>query len=204
MPNHITTEITGPLELADLLTRTHTETERLAHEAHEAERKQHLAERGMVDRYTYLPLDMTEVIIDFAMLVPQPENIETGGCTGEHPEGVVCWYDWNITNWGTKWNGYHLELEHGDETVTLRFETAWAHPFPIVEALSKKAPDSELSVYYADEDLGHNLGSYTISDGEPTSTTDVVEGTRRALDFAARLQYGRSYAELTAEWDDEG
>lgn len=203
MPNHITTEITGPLELADLITRTHTETERLAHEAHEAEREKRLAERGMADRYTYQPLDMTEVIIDFAMLVPQPKNIETGGCTGEHPEGVVCWYNWNIANWGTKWNGYHLELERGDETVTLRFDTAWAHPFPIVEALSKQMPEAELTVAYADEDLGYNLGSYTISDGEPTWTTDVVEGTRQALDFAARLKYGLSYAELTAEWDDE-
>ncbi|MFC9755163.1 hypothetical protein [Streptomyces sp. NPDC056921] len=82
---------------------------------------------------------MDKVFVDFAMLVPQPENIETEGCSGQHDEGVVCWYHWNIDNWGTKWNGYELSIEQADDdSAQLRFNTAWSHPFPIVKALSRK------------------------------------------------------------------
>ena len=34
MPNHVTTQITGPTAILDALTRTHTEAERAAFETH--------------------------------------------------------------------------------------------------------------------------------------------------------------------------
>lgn len=88
-------------------------------------------------------------VLVFDLIVPQPENIETGGCSGEHEPGVICWYRWNIDNWGTKWGAYsHSHFQHqtlvkheSGETygrVDLRFDTAWSAPIPIFEAIQEK------------------------------------------------------------------
>lgn len=137
------------------------------------------------------------------MVIPQPVNIEKGGCSGRHEPGIICWLDWSINNWGTKWNAYDTKIEEiAGGTVTLRFDTAWSHPFPVIEALSVKCPAHEFEVAYADEDLGHNLGKYSIKNGERTDLLGIEEGTDAATDFAAQLKYGKTYAELKAEWGE--
>lgn len=84
--------------------------------------------------------------IDFNLIVPQPPNIETGACNGQHAEGVVCWYDWNIANWGVKWN-----LDEGDESYDwnpddgfLMFETPWNDPRQVIVELARKFKDEEI------------------------------------------------------------
>ncbi len=67
--------------------------------------------------------------------------------------------------WGTKWNAYDQSPEDNSETK-VKFSTAWSHPFPVIEALSKRFPDAEINVKYADEDTGSNCGSYTAKGGE--------------------------------------
>lgn len=84
-----------------------------------------------------------ELVLDFNLIVPQPENIEQGGCNGKHAEGEVCWYDWNVSHWGTKWGAYHHEerVIGGTEAqveVRLQFETAWTAPTPIFQAIEER------------------------------------------------------------------
>lgn len=85
---------------------------------------------------------------------------------------LLDWYNWNIENWGTKWNAYNIE-RRDDET--LKFETAWAMPEPVIVALSKKFPDVEINVQYADENWGHNYGAVTYKNGE------LIEGDHEHL-----------------------
>lgn len=87
-------------------------------------------------------------VLDFRLVVPDPPNKETGGCSGEHEEGVVCWYTWNLENYGTKWNAYshsHFQLrwfpDDKDEVygrLDLVFETAWSQPTPIFAAIEQR------------------------------------------------------------------
>lgn len=133
--------------------------------------------------------------IDFNLIVPQPENIERGGCSGEHPPGVPCWYIWNTTNWGTKWNGYETDRV-SDELLT--FETAWSTPIPIFEALAAKFPDEEFSVKWADEDLGYNCGTMQAADGD-LSVSEIQGGSEEANEFASQLRYGMTYADVRRE-----
>jgi hypothetical protein len=43
--------------------------------------------------------------------------------------GAKDWYDWNIANWGTKWDFALENLERVDaNTVTAAFDSAWAPP----------------------------------------------------------------------------
>ena len=114
---------------------------------------------------------------------------------------ALSWYDWNTTNWGTKWNAYSIE---GDPVEgTIQFDTAWSHPEPIIEALSKKFPEAVISVKFADEDLGSNLGEYTIVNGEEIDSVEFDFGSDEATEYACQLKYGQTYAELRAEYEEE-
>lgn len=76
---------------------------------------------------------------DFNGIIPSPDNKETGSCNREHEEGVICWYDWNIENWGTKWNAYNFKLHKLENNkVTVEFDTAWSEPVQIFEELENQ------------------------------------------------------------------
>ena len=39
------------------------------------------------------------------------------------------WYNWNIDNWGTKWDRCDFEIIDNDKhSICMRFETAWCQP----------------------------------------------------------------------------
>lgn len=93
--------------------------------------------------------------------------------------------DWSTEHWGTKWNASEVIIDD----KYLEMQTPWGFPFPVIYELSKKFPDETISVEYADEDLGHNCGSFAVKNGEIISeylNTDNVdyEVSRR---FAAEL-----------------
>jgi hypothetical protein len=83
--------------------------------------------------------------------------------------GHATWYDWCVEKWGTKWNAYSQKLE-GDSII---FDTAWATPSLIWEALSKKYPDQKFTIKYADEDIGSNCGVLTYSVGTLVAEQDM-------------------------------
>ena len=70
--------------------------------------------------------------------------------------------------WGTKWNAYDqvIDLDAGE----LSFDTAWSCPLPVLMELSKRHPDEEITVRYADEDLGSNCGTVKLKAGETVSS----------------------------------
>lgn len=66
------------------------------------------------------------------------------------------WYDWNIRNWGTKWNAYdaYISDNFSDESVKsyyieYEFSTAWSPPEGIIEALAKKIHELKLNVSFS-------------------------------------------------------
>lgn len=163
--------------------------------------------------YQVPQVDPTDWFVDFGRVVPcDPEKVYTGdSCNRQHPhlkeDGTPyedCWYNWNINHWGTKWNGYSVERP---DPETLKFESAWSHPYPVIEALSRLFPEVEIEVAYADEDRGSNCGKYTIEAGLRTEPDDDppadggIESTRFAVelwggDWASTVQ---EYAEYEAE-----
>lgn len=71
-------------------------------------------------------------------IIPQPENIYQENLSMEKREqlnaaNIPNWYDWNIANWGTKWNTYSFE-SHGVEEYfekqiySIEFQSAWSEP----------------------------------------------------------------------------
>lgn len=69
--------------------------------------------------------------VDFETLVPLPKNIWWFSVGQNHEKAFKqTALDWCTQNWGTKWNAYsHQPVERTDDTLTLRFETAWRPPY---------------------------------------------------------------------------
>lgn len=61
--------------------------------------------------------------------------------------GYKDWYDWNINNWGTKWDFALENVERVDaNTVTAAFDSAWAPPITAYEQLMDLG--FEITAYY--------------------------------------------------------
>ncbi len=77
--------------------------------------------------------------VDFEILVPTPPNVWLGNVGKNHEDAFGrknCALDWSRVHWGTKWNAYsHKPTERTDDSLTLRFETAWRPPFPWLVAV---------------------------------------------------------------------
>lgn len=77
--------------------------------------------------------------IDFNRIIPQPKHIlqvDIGSGLKKAYGEDATWYNWRVTNWGTKWGAYGFEPDQGWEQNELSFETAWAPPVPIFRELS--------------------------------------------------------------------
>ena len=85
------------------------------------------------------------------------------------------WYNWNVDNWGTKWDAdvYHMEsnllTEPNSSAVTLKvgFNTAWSPPTSWFNALCDILRDEELSmeIRYSEEGMGF-AGTHYFNSGE--------------------------------------
>lgn len=75
-----------------------------------------------------------------------------------HP--MEYWYEWHCQYWGTKWNSYDPSVDEdgSDGKWVVWFDTAWAAPHPVIEALAAKFPDVYIDHRWADEDIGSNAG----------------------------------------------
>jgi hypothetical protein len=66
--------------------------------------------------------------------------------------GASTWYDWNISNWGTKWDadsGTPWE-ENTDGDLFIFFNTAWSPPIPIYNKIAELFPDLDFVATYAE------------------------------------------------------
>lgn len=100
--------------------------------------------------------------------------------------GYADWYNWQIENWGTKWNAYEqVQVEN-----VIEFQTAWSTPFALLVNLSRLFPEVTFEVRYADEDFGYNVGEYTLLGGVEILTNIPNGGSEEAYLMAMDIQYG--------------
>jgi len=85
-------------------------------------------------------------------------GVETGNTAGN-------WYNWNISNWGVKWDAKVENVEVQDELVSYHFESPWGIPDPhMFLEMSKKFPAIAFTHYY-EEEQGWG-GEYEFQNGE--------------------------------------
>jgi len=91
------------------------------------------------------------------------------------------WYDWNVRNWGTKWNAYDVEIEDGTSTLkcylTYTFSTAWSPPEGVIRALAKKIEELNFKLQFNwefEEEQGWG-GEYGFTRGEGLGLVDEYD-----------------------------
>lgn len=97
------------------------------------------------------------------------------------------WYEWCNDNWNTKWNacGYDENTDYSDSDF-IWFQTAWSAPIPVIKTLSEMYPNIELTLEFADEDLGQNCGEMKFKDGDIIEEY-IPQTGKEAIEFAARV-----------------
>jgi hypothetical protein len=99
----------------------------------------------------FLSIQDKEEIFDFNKVIKMPRSLKITSATPDlkteegkklkkqqdknlEKYGFKDWYDWCVSNWGTKWNSYSNTVN--DDCVS--FETAWAPPLPVIIELAEK------------------------------------------------------------------
>lgn len=62
------------------------------------------------------------------------------------------WYDWNTSNWGTKWDVHPNITEVNNYSVTLSFDSAWAPPIQFYRTIIEEH-GYEVLAFYNEEGL---------------------------------------------------
>lgn len=86
--------------------------------------------------------------------IPCPAELSEAVADGGTNEALVAkhgyssWYDFNINNWGTKWDVSSENVEIEDtNTVTASFDSAWAPPIAAYERLMEQGFEIEAFYY---------------------------------------------------------
>ena len=156
-------------------------------------------------------------------VVPMPEELNiTSGFLGNGAEqaeleakskanlekyGYANWYDFNVANWGTKWeiggNGDVAEIEDDGLSFSAPFESAWSPPTAVCEALVEQG--FEVTLYYYEPGMGfvgkweNGCDEYYEYSGENSKTIRAAIGDE--LDDMFGIS--ESMAEYEAEQEDD-
>jgi len=156
-------------------------------------------------------------------VVPMPEELNiTSGFLGNGDEqkelerktaenlekfGFANWYDFNVANWGTKWevggNGDTAERDEDGLGFSAPFESAWSPPIAVCEALVEQG--FEVTLYYYEPGMGYvgkfedGCDDYYEFSGENSKTVRAAIGDE--LDDMFGIS--ESMAEYEAENEEE-
>ena len=108
---------------------------------------------------------------DFQKIIPMPKELEDTTSPvrteGEHANmtsgrqkelldkyGFDNWYDWALSNWGTKWPADGAQLVVNKENYCrFMFMTAWCPPAGIYRKVKELFPDLSISWFYDEQGM---------------------------------------------------
>ena len=114
-----------------------------------------------------------ENTFSFQAILPCPEELHKpipseGITTEQHAAlqderyqkyGYTGWYDWQVYNWGTKWETSDCYLDYLDEeSASWYFSTAWSPPEGIYNELSNRFPGLSISWFF--DEPGMQIAGY--------------------------------------------
>jgi len=130
--------------------------------------------------------------IDFDVLLPIPLNVWRGSVSTKHEKKLAgTALDWCVANWGTKWNAYGINqgyesVERTDDSLTLRFQTAWSPPMGWFVALLNQFRLPFDYTYFDEGAIGSRIGMFRPD-------ADALLGDRWDETDAAPLDHRRMH-----------
>jgi hypothetical protein len=98
-------------------------------------------------------------------IIPMPSELEDTKAPTTEPDppvidGHTNWYDWRVSNWGTKWEVGEVDYYDSDDDGWVQWEfcTAWGPPEGACEKLRELFPDVSISWFY--DEPGCELAGY--------------------------------------------
>ena len=89
--------------------------------------------------------DEEHVAFSFQKLVPRPDDKNDD------------WYNWNVANWGTKWDANHPDLHREDGLIRFTFSTAWSPPSPVITTFIGDHAKDTVVKYVWEEEQGFGM-----------------------------------------------
>ena len=117
----------------------------------------------------------------FQHIKPMPEELRDTTSPDDSPN----WYDWSVSNWGTKWDACHMSWhQHDDHTVSFDFDTAWSPPIAVYYELMEQG--FEVEAYYVEYGMMFAGEWHCDADGLVSDEwiDDISEGVTPDLDEA--------------------
>jgi hypothetical protein len=132
---------------------------------------------------------------------PEQEELEKKQALNTATYGFPTWYEWNIANWGTKWDVQGsadcASINNDGKLVHLSFESAWSPPTAWYERMV--ALGFGITAYYYEGGCGFcgkwENGSDECYNIEGDSKW-VIENIPQEIDEAMSISYGM------AEWEE--
>lgn len=114
--------------------------------------------------------------------------------------GYKNWYDWNIANWGTKWDVTLDSVEQVDaNTVTASFESAWAPPIDAYHTLMELG--FEIEAFYYEPGMAF-VGKWNNGDDDYHEYAGCTsENVREQI--GAELDDYFGISDDMAQWEEE-
>ena len=113
--------------------------------------------------------------------------------------GYASWYDWNIANWGTKWDLCDVTKTRIDaNTIQLSFESAWSPPVEAYARLLEE--DFEILAYYYEPGM---CFAGIWDNGIDDCYQDWGDSKSAAATLPQELDDTFAISESQAEWEAE-
>jgi len=124
-----------------------------------------------------------EPIFSFMNILPPPEDkldeyhavhgYADGKKTGDTEYN---WYNFNVREWGTKWDARDVDLLEDDETyLHYKFDTAWSPPTEVIAKLAEQNPNLNITLEYREEQGWGGEIAFNGSTAEVVKEWDVPE-----------------------------
>jgi hypothetical protein len=123
-------------------------------------------------------------------MVPQPKDMFHGNLGSEEREmciekGIPNWYDWQVANWGTKWDVSTEGLQftdNGDGTAEISgwFDSAWSPPIEAYQTFCDDMDGVYLDAWY--EEGGMDFAGHWSSEGDDDHLDDISSYARRVVE----------------------
>lgn len=114
------------------------------------------------------------------------------------------WYDWNVREWGTKWDSCDTDVNRLDDLkASITFQTAWSIPEPVLRAMVEQHPELTFSIW-AEEEQG--WGAEFVGANGSLVVTEEWDIPNSHADYARRDNEENcicGYEDDRTEWYDD-
>jgi len=152
---------------------------------------------ALLQEFIPCPEELRETVAQFGANDQEKENLKKFG--------YASWYDWNIANWGTKWDigadgqpAQDIGTDYGPGLI-LSFDSAWSPPLEAYAALMKQG--FRIRAYYFEPGMCF-VGKWDNGCDEYYEYSGTNSATVREL-IGEELDDMFNISEDMAQWEDE-